>query len=408
MLTLPSIAFRQLTTKHSYELISFTSFASIIGLILGVAALLLVDSFTNGFSSAIEGKLAAIDGHIRVTKFTSAIDEGINPGESAYLDSVFNTISQSSIKSPYITNNGFIKKNNTIESAYVYGIENSALLNIFNINQFITEGSEQFNNQHNIILGKKLADILNVKIGDKIHLLDIEPLIETGLFLPNNFNITGTITTGFPEYDQVLAFIPLRSAQKVFSYQNNVTGYIVNLDNINEIPDVVDYLNSSLYQYPFIVSSWEERHLTLIKWLQVYHVPIQLIIIFITIIAICNIGVNLWMMVLEKTREIGILRSFGFTKSMIRNMFIYQGIYIGIIGTTIGTLLGILISELQSKFQIISLSTDVYFMEQLNPVYNWNHLLMVMVITPLLTILMSLIPGWRASNIIPADALKYE
>ena len=103
------------------------------------------------------------------------------------------------------------------------------------------------------------------------------------------------------------------------------------MKNKMDIPIVLNNLNNSFVYFPYNINSWKERHITLYNWLQVYHVPIQLVIIFVTILAICNIGVTLWMVALEKTKEIGILKSIGFTKNMISKIFMYQGIYIGLI-----------------------------------------------------------------------------
>ena len=124
MLTLPRIAFRQFTTKHTYGLISFTSLISIIGLTLGVASMLIADSFTHGFSETIESKLATFDGHIRISKYESSLTKGISPSELSFIDSTLNTISQISNISKYISNNGFIKRKNVMEGVFVYGVEN--------------------------------------------------------------------------------------------------------------------------------------------------------------------------------------------------------------------------------------------------------------------------------------------
>ena len=139
-----------------------------------------------------------------------------------------------------------------------------------------------------------------------------------------------------------------------------------------------------------------------------YHVPIQLVIIFVTILAICNIGVTLWMLVLEKTNEIGIMKSIGFTKNMISKIFMYQGIYIGVIGAISGTLLGILITALQNKFHFITLSADVYFIDHLPAILNWEQVIINIIITLILTIIMSVIPALRAANTTPIEALNYE
>lgn len=408
MLTLSRIAFRHFTTKYTYGLISFTSLISIIGLTLGVASMLIVDSFTNGFSETIESKLAAIDGHIRISKFESSLTKGISPREFSYIDSTLNTISQISNSSQYISNNGFVKRQDVMEGVFVYGVENEALDNIFTINQFLTAGINNFKTPNDIIIGKKLAEILNVEIGSGIHLFDMEPLIEKGLFNSRKFHVIGIISTGFPEYDQVLAFIPIDIAKEIFSYKDNITGVIVNLDNKNDISIILNNLNESFRYYPYNINSWKERHITLYNWLQVYHVPIQLVIIFVTILAICNIGVTLWMLVLEKTNEIGIMKSIGFTKNMISKIFMYQGIYIGVIGAISGTLLGILITALQNKFHFITLSADVYFIDHLPAILNWEQVIINIIITLILTIIMSVIPALRAANTTPIEALNYE
>ena len=180
-----------------------------------------------------------------------------------------------------------------------------------------------------------------------------------------NFTVVNTFQTDFPEYDRLLAFIPLEKAQSYFGLESQMTGLILNVENPSKVENADLIISESLGMLPYMTITWKERHASLLDWLNVYDIPIKLIMFFITAVGVFNIGASLWMIILEKTREFGILQSMGLTKSQVREIIIKEGTIIGLSGSILGILLSLSVLYLESVYHIIQLPNDIYFMNYL-------------------------------------------
>jgi len=399
------IAIRQLRSRHSFGFISFSTIFSIVGLAIGIASLIIISCISRGFADIVNFKLSGIDGHIRIGSYMS---DRISMGKIAMLDSsIHQNLENVKATTPYIEKHAIVRKLSFTEGIIVYGVPESALVNIFQLNQF-SSGSPRFNNKKSIIIGSKLAESLNVKVGDEIMMLNVEKMAQKQILQAQNLTVVNIFQTDFPEYDQVLGFIPIETADTFFEMGNSVSGLILNV-NMPEHVEVTDLkLVEEVGLYPYMTTTWKERHSGLLEWLTLYDIPIKLIMIFITAVGIFNIAASLWMIIIEKTRDYGIMKSMGLSANNIQLIILKEGAYIGLSGTFGGIVLSVIILYLQTTYQFIKLSNDIYFMDylpvQLSPIY----FIMYPLCAFLITIAFSYYPSRRASIISPAKALHYE
>ena len=398
------IAIRHLRSRHSFGFISFSTILSIIGLAIGIASLIIISCISKGFSNVVNQKLSGIDGHIRINSYTS---ENISMKDISNLDSTIKLTSDN-IKdiAPYIERHAIVRHNNITEGIILYGVTSKALNNIFNLQQF-TKVNDDFINDESIIIGEKLAQILNAEIGDDLIILDIEKMTKEQILQAKKFTIINIFQTDFPEYDRLLAFIPIDSAEIFFNMDNTVSGLILNVDKPNDI-ELLDMKLSELISYPYITTTWKERHSALLEWLTLYDVPIKLVMIFISAVAIFNIAASLWMIIIEKTRDYGILISMGLSTDSIRTIIIKEGAFIGLAGTLLGTLISVIVLFLQKYYHFIHLPSDIYFMDYLPVHIDPFYFIIYPLIGLIITIAFSFYPAIRASKIPPAEALRYE
>ena len=239
-------------------------------------------------------------------------------------------------------------------------------------------------------------------------IMDIKKMVQEQIMHAQNFTIINIFKTDFPEYDRLLAFIPIQAADVLFEMGNTVSGLVLNV-NKNVDVDMLDFqLDEKMKLYPYMTTTWKDRHSGLLEWLTIYDIPLKIIMIFITGIAIFNIAASLWMIILEKTREFGILQSMGLTKSQVRKIIIKEGVIIGLSGSMLGILLSLCVLYLESVYHFIQLPNDIYFMNYLPIKISLAYFVSYPIITFLITIGFSFIPAKHACRIAPSEALRYE
>ena len=282
-----------------------------------------------------------------------------------------------------------------------------ALNDIFQLNQFANTQTV-FKKKNSIIVGNRLADLMDITEEDNVIIINPEKMASHQLLEAENFTVVNTFQTDFPEYDRLLAFIPLEKAQSYFGLESKMRGLILNVENPSKVENADLIISESLGMLPYMTITWKERHASLLDWLNVYDIPIKLIMFFITAVGVFNIGASLWMIILEKTREFGILQSMGLTKSQVREIIIKEGIIIGLSGSILGILLSLSVLYLESVYHIIQLPNDIYFMNYLPVKISSVYFFFYPIITFLITISFSYIPAKHACKITPSEALRYE
>ncbi len=398
------IAFRHLWSRHNFGFISFSTILSILGVMLGVASLIVISCVTDGFNKEIYTKLSSIDGHLRINSF---VDNRIN---NLYLDKIDSLISYSknniNFSYPYIEEHSIIRKGSISSGVIVYGVEEAALNNIFQLDRF-TKKKNIYNNNYSIIIGSKLAEKLNVNINDDLIIFDPNQIYENK-FTAAKFTVNNIFQTNFPEYDRILVFIPYKIAQKYYNYNKSSTGIIINSNNADKIEEDNIIISDLISDTPLMLTTWKDRHSNLINWLTVYDIPIKLIMFFITIVAIFNIAATLWMIIIEKYREYGILASIGVGKSLIMCIILAQGLIISIAGSILGVVISLIILFIEKEYHLINLPNDIYFMDFLPVELSFTHFIYYPVFAIILSIIITYFPARKIKYMSLSESLRCE
>lgn len=404
------IAKRYLRAKHKLNLITIISFLSTAGIAIGVAALIIVLSVFNGFGSLVTSILISFDPHIRI----GIIDEN-GFSKIKELESTFQNINNIQTYYPFAEGKAVLLNKKSYEIINLKGVPNSLKNTNWGVSTKIISGSfdiESSKNFDKIILGLPLALRLSARIGDTIYVTsayNIERTITT-LSIPRTqkFIVTGLFETNNRDYDISYAFTSLNSAQKLFGLRNNFTGFELRLYKINDAEKVKEQLQKIFPASIFSINTWYDLHKDLYSVMMVERWSAYILLCLIIAVATFNIFASLTMTVLEKKKDIGILRSFGVNKKSIVRIFMFEGILVGIIGTAFGTAIGLLICYLQIKYNFYPLDPTKYIINALPVKVQFSDLIAVGGMSMLLSFLASLYPAKRAAKTIIIDSIKYE
>ena len=403
---------RFLFSKKSEGYVSIFSWFSIIGIALGVAAIIIVMSVMNGFRANLTERLIGVNSHLNIYSF----NEKINLDDVNTLK--INLDSRGYDKFlPSIETQGLVISNEISKGVIIRGYEDFSS-NHYLYNKIITKKLSSINfNQ--IIVGDALAKELSLQIGDKLKLAI--PKTDKSLLgdIPRfkTLTVSGIFDFGMYEYDVGLVFISLELAQRLLlfedNYFNRVEFYLDNPLLVDTFKTQVDLniTNKSLSLYSL---SWVERNSSLMNALKVEKNVMFLILTLIIVVASMNIISGLVIFVKEKNKDIAILKTLGFNKIGILKVFFLIGLTIGLIGTFLGTFFGIIITENLKYIQIVLenfletelFSEEVYFLSTLPSDIKYEEVFFVFFISLIITILSTIFPAIRASNIDPVNTLK--
>ena len=257
-----------------------------------------------------------------------------------------------------------------------------------------------------VFIGKRLADELRLSIGEKIVLFDLSTLNKINKRL-RQFTIAGFFHSGMTEYDKSLVFINTNDEDFLYDMKKSVSGYILRMQDINMLDRVMSSLNDQL-SYPYMIMNWKEKNRALFKWMSVQRWPILFIFGLIALVGIVNIVSALSMIIIDKTKQIGLLSAIGMPRRKIKEIFLIKGLIIGFFGTFIGSLIAVILAFLQNNYKIIGVPEDIYFMNFIPIDIDFKQILMISLISLIVSSLVSYWPSIRSSKIPPAEALKYE
>ncbi|MCH8304676.1 MAG: ABC transporter permease [Candidatus Marinimicrobia bacterium] len=402
------IARRHLLSHKKVGFISFISILSIIGIAIGVASLILTLSVVNGFETEIVERIIGFDSHIRIRQYHfqpmqdyEAVDKKIEQVDGVR------------VSYPYILHEAIIRSKTNLDGIIVEGVVGEdetfrkQVGEEFNRIGFTSSATEE--GFPAIVLGSKLAARLEVETGDSLTLM-----VFKGIPGPFNtpylkrFRLTGTFETGMVEYDDVFAYIPLSSAQRLFDMSSAVTGMKVFINEFEDAGLLSEEIEERLGGYPYFPLTWKERHRNLFKWLDTQRLPMVLVFGLIAIVAIFNITSTLVMIVMDKKRDIGLLKALGFRTRQILRIFLIEGALIGITGTLFGVMIAYGLGSLQQNMKLISIPPDVYFMDSLPVSMQPEYFILIGGAAVILCVLATLYPSLKASVLEPATALREE
>lgn len=396
------LALRHLNSSVKSNFSSFAGKLSIIGLSFGIASLILTISVYQGFENTISDKIASFDGHYRFQDILGRSTHE-NSDLNAVLEDILKEKNNSIIRS-FVQGPVLIRKGINAEGVIIEGINGNKLVKP--LNNLIISGTGDLSD-NTIIIGKYLADKYGLIIGDPLVVFDLTSISDiSGIKRLKQFTIGGIFHSGLSEYDNNMVYTSIFSAQYLLGMEDNISGKVVYLSQ-NDISSFPLLINEKL-RYPYYATSWKEKHHTLFKWLEVQKFPIIIIFGMISLVAVVNIISALTMIVLDKTKAIGILQATGFRKKQINLIFLTKGIIIGSIGSMIGLSIALILGYIQMKYHILSISEDIYFMDYLPLAFNVKNTIFIVVAGIISSIIASYWPAKIAANIKPANAVRYE
>lgn len=404
------IAKRYLLSKHKINFISIISFISIAGITLGVAALIVVLSVFNGFGSLVTSFLMNFDPHLRV-EFSSAT----NSYNYKEIESVIKNIPDLKSFTPFVSGKVLVFSNGKTQVVNLKGIDAKVAEEIYDIKSNILYGSSSFevkDEQPGIIIGLRLADILQTLVGDTITVISPEGIerIVTQLGMPNTqkFVVRGIFSSQNNEYDENLLFTSLDEVQYLLGYDDAYQGYEIKLNKFDNSNTAKDYLQSKLDSKLFEINTWYDFHKELYSVMQIERWVAYILLSLIIAVASFNILGSLSMSVIEKKRDIGILRSMGSKEKSILKIFMYEGLMIGLVGTGLGVLLGYFVCLLQLNFNIYPLDPTQYKIDSLPLEIRLADFFMIAGVSIFLSLIASYIPAKRAAKVDALQAIKWE
>ena len=373
------------------------------GLAIGVAVLILTLAVLDGFESEIEQKIIGFDGHIRIRGY---FDRNL-PEVDSHLDAILSNINDITASEPYISQAAMIRVGRETHGIMVEGVPSSGIEKIIATPQFITQGEFDLSGDGTVVMGAALANQLGLTVGKKVTLLDMANLGRPGK-LPGirRFRIIGIYDTGLKDYDETVVYMSLSDAQALFGMPAQISGRIVRLRDKDETESVSAAIASEGGLY--ISETWLDRHGRLFAWLRSQKQPMIIVFGLIALVAIFNISSALTMIVMEKNRDIGVLRAMGFSRRNISQLFLVEGGLVGLIGVGLGICLALIVGFLQIRYGFFRIPAEIYFMSQLAVKFHLQQFITVGAFGFLLALVATVYPAWKASGVQPADAVRYE
>jgi len=403
------IAQRYLGSKRQMRFINIITYVSVVGITVGVAALLVVLSVFNGFNSVVTNVLVGFDPHVKITPAR---------GKSVSLsDSLIQTLEREKrivAWSPFIASKALLMTPQVNRVVFVKGVVDSMVGSVSGVRDRIVLGDLVFHDTQGsdgIVLGMGLADRMSATVGSELTL--VSPvgvdamLLQFGQPLMKKCTVEGIYDSYNKDYDTHYAFISLEAAQKLFDYRNEVSGVELRLRNINDAEIVKSTLQSELGSN-YTISTWYDLHRDLYSVMKIERWVAYLILCLIVGVATFNVLGSLTMGVIEKRRDIGILKSLGATKRSIMRVFMFEGLLVGTIGTFLGLFIGFVVCYLQITYQLFPLDPTVYIIPSIPVEIRWTDFLAVSGASMLLSTIASLYPAIRAAKLQPVEAIRWE
>lgn len=402
------IAKRYLFSKRKVSFITIISAISVIGVTIGVAAMIIVLSVFNGFHNKVSSILIGFDPHIRIeSKDNSKMED---------YDKVLSTVKGLGIEnsSPFTINKGMLSKTGSNKVIFIKGVDENTVEKVSGVKSLVQLGDFDLKNDGDfgsIVLGLSLADQLKSYIGDTITILSpvgleysltqfVEPITK-------DFIVTGIFDSENREYDSKYAYISISNAQSLFKLGNSVSGIEIRLDDINKSDEVKNKIVNSIGN-KFNVLTWYDLHLDFYSILQVERWVAFIILSLIIAVASFNILGSLTMTVIEKKRDIGILKAMGASDNTITRIFLFEGLVVGLIGMIAGSVIGGGIVFAQKYFEFYKLDSSIYKISALPVMINITDFIFVPLAALILCFIASLYPARRAAKLNPVESIRWE
>ena len=413
------VGLRYTRAKRKNHFISFISLTSMIGIALGVAALIVVLSVMNGFQKELRTRILGVASHLEITGNNNQLSDW--PYVANYSAKQPHVLASA----PYIMAQGMLSYDQGVQGAIIRGVLPIAEDKVADLGRNMKVGhlTDLKAGEFGIILGADLAYNLGAQVGDKVVVMAPQGQFTPAGVVPRlkQFTIVGLFQVGMYEYDAGLALIHMDDAAKLYRMGDSVSGVRLKLDDLFGAPSIAASIATQLNgsassKGQYYVSDWTQQHANFFKAVQMEKRVMFIILTLIVAVAAFNIVSTLVMAVTDKRSDIAIMRTLGASPASVMFIFIIQGALIGLIGTVFGAVFGILIALnidtiipfIEGLFHVQFLSKEVYAISDLPSDLIWSDVMLIVTMSFILSLLATLYPSWRASKINPAEALRYE
>lgn len=412
------IGLRYLKAKRKQTFISIITIISIAGVLVGVMALIVVLAVMNGFEKNLKEKILGTYAHLVLLR---AGQEGM-PHYDEIAEQV-RKIKGVVSAAPFIYQQVMLSSESNVFGVVLKGIDPGRVADVTELARYLRIGRLQDltpsagSDLPGIILGTELAKHLSVSVGDSLQVVSPFGTMTPMGRMPRmkRFRTVGIFTSGMYEYDNTLAYVSIETAQKFFNMEGQVTGIEIKTDNIYRVKEIGQEIRRQ-FGFPFVTKDWMEMNRNLFSALRLEKIAMFIILALIVLVAAFNIVSTLIMVVMEKNRDIAILKAMGAPSTGILKIFVVEGLVIGVVGTALGTLFGLIAAFNLEKitdfvehlFGFKILASDVYYIDKLPSQVNPWDVAWIITVTLLISLLATLYPSWRASQLDPAEILRYE
>ena len=398
-------------SRRRNRFISFISFASMLGIMLGVMVLITVLSIMNGFEKELRDKILGVVAHVTVSGTNGQLADW--PVQLDKLKAEKHVVGAA----PYVQKQVMLTTGNLMRGVILQGIDPALQDKVSDVNFKMIDGS--FSNlkphEYGIVLGVEVAAGLGVMPGDKVTVIVPQVQVTPAGVIPRirRFTVVGVYEIGHPEYDGMSGFIELSDASRLFRLGDDVGGIRLKLDDMFAAQSVGQDLKTKGYG---TVTDWSEEHGSLFRAVKTERIVMTLILFLVVCVALFNLVASLMMAVNDKEADIAILRTFGMSGQRIMRIFMIQGSIIGIFGTVVGVGLGVLLSLnissvmgwLEATFGFKVFSADLFYISEIPSDLRWENVIWITLAALIASVLATVYPAKRASQIQPAESLRYE
>ncbi|MBM2836016.1 MAG: lolC [candidate division NC10 bacterium] len=410
------VGLRYLKARRKQAFISLITLISIGGVALGVMALIVVLAVMSGFEHDLRAKILGTNAHLWVLRHG---DRGMEEPDRA-LEQIRGVPHVVAV-SPFTYHQVMLSTDRGAGGAVLRGLDIDSAQKVTALTKSFTEvdparlkepadGGGWRLAPDGIIIGRALASNLGIGLGNRVNVISPFGSVLTPFGLGprmRSFTVAGIFELGMYEYDSTLAYVTIPTAQQFFRMGAAVTGIEVKLDDLYKAKEVGVEITRRL-GFPYFTRDWMQLHRNLFAALKLEKIAMFIILAMIVLVAAFNIVSTLIMKVMDKTAEIGILKSIGATSRSIMAIFMVEGVVIGLVGTLLGTAAGALICKLQATYKIVRLRGDVYLLDALPILMKETDLVLIASSALVLSFLATLYPSWQASRLDPVVAIRYE
>jgi lipoprotein-releasing system permease protein len=412
------IGLRYLKAKRKQTFISIITVISIAGVTVGVMTLIVVLAVMNGFEKTLKEKILGTQAHLILLK---AGQEGMDHYEEVTkkVGQVKGVVSAA----PFIYNQVMLSSESNVSPVVLKGIDPDLEGKVTELAHNLKSGHLEDlkktgeGNLLGIILGVELAKHLDVSLNETLQVISPFGTMTPMGMMPKmkRFRVVGVFYSGMYEFDNAFAYISIESAQKFLDMDSRVTGIEIKTDDVYQVKQIGKEVRQKM-GFPFWTKDWMEMNRNLFSALRLEKIAMFIILVLIVLVAAFNIISTLIMVVMEKNKDIAILKSMGAPSKGILKIFIIEGLVIGVLGTALGTILGLgaalnlekITDLVENIFRFKILSSDVYYIDKLPSQVNSLDVVLIVITAILISLLATLYPSWRASKLDPAEALRYE